>query len=96
MKYLPVEWPYVQDLFEIPGFRENSYLINDDKGYEDFGDSAYFVSLEFLQTDEEDDAYLLVDWPESQRYEDIEGFYENSYPSGNGAVFIAMSWIKNI
>lgn len=42
-------WPEVQDLFDIPGFRENSYLVNDEKGMEDFGSSAYFVSLDWLK-----------------------------------------------
>lgn len=34
-------------LFEIDGFRENSYLINDDHGLDDFGSSAYFVNKEW-------------------------------------------------
>lgn len=41
--YIVITWPDVQELFEVEGFRENSYLINDDKGIEDFGSSAYFV-----------------------------------------------------
>lgn len=47
-KFEVVSWPDVQYLFDIPGFRENSYLINDSKGIEDFGSSAYFVNSEWL------------------------------------------------
>ena len=47
-KYVIVTWPESQDLMEKPGFRENSYLVNDDKGIEDFGSSAYFVDEEWL------------------------------------------------
>lgn len=49
MKYEVVTWPDVQELMGLHGFEENSYLINDDKGVEDFGSSAYFVSVEWLE-----------------------------------------------
>jgi hypothetical protein len=47
-KYVVVTWPESQDLMNKPGFRENSYLVNDDKGIEDFGSSAYFVDEDWL------------------------------------------------
>ena len=43
MKYVVITWPDIQHLMDKEGFREHSYLINDDKGIEDFGSSAYFV-----------------------------------------------------
>ncbi len=46
--YVVVTWPEVQELMELDGFRENSYLVNDDKGLEDFGSSAYFVDIQWL------------------------------------------------
>lgn len=46
-KYIVVTWPDVQDLFGIAGFYDNAYLINDEKGIEDFGSSAYFVLEEW-------------------------------------------------
>ena len=46
-RYIVVTWPDSQELMELEGFRENSYLINDDKGMNDFGSSAYFVSEEW-------------------------------------------------
>lgn len=46
-RYIVVTWPEVQDLMDYAGFRENSYLINDDKGLDDFGSSAYFVNEEW-------------------------------------------------
>ena len=49
MAYEVVTWPDVQELMTIDGFRENSYLVNDEKGIEDFGSSAYFVSVDWLE-----------------------------------------------
>lgn len=49
MLYEVVTWPEVQELMTIDGFRENSYLVNDEKGIEDFGSSAYFVSVDWLE-----------------------------------------------
>jgi len=46
-KYIVVTWPDSQELMELEGFRDNSYLINDDKGLDDFGSSAYFVNEEW-------------------------------------------------
>ena len=43
-----VTWPESQELFEIEGFEENSILINDTPLYEQYGDGAYLISLEFL------------------------------------------------
>ena len=51
--YVVVSWPDSQNLMCKPGFRENSYLVNDDKGIEDFGGSAYFVDVDWLQSVEE-------------------------------------------
>lgn len=48
MFYEVVTWPDVQELMTIDGFRENSYLVNDEKGIEDFGSSAYFVNVDWL------------------------------------------------
>ena len=49
MTYEVVTWPDVQELMGLCGFEENSYLINDDKGIEDFGSSAYFVRTDWLE-----------------------------------------------
>ena len=45
-KYVVVTWPESQHLFNLDGFEENSYLINDENGIDDFGSSAYFVDEE--------------------------------------------------
>lgn len=47
--YTVIQWPEIQAYMDIPGFRENSYLINDEKGMEDFGSSAYFVDVKWLE-----------------------------------------------
>ena len=46
--YTVVTWPEVQLLLDLEGFKEHSYLINDDHGLDDFGSSAYFVETEWL------------------------------------------------
>lgn len=52
MFYTVVMWPEVQELMEIDGFRENSYLVNDNKGISEFGSSAYFVDVDWLESTE--------------------------------------------
>lgn len=42
-------WPEVQELFDIPGFRDNSLLINDGPLYDKYGDSAYMVDCDWLK-----------------------------------------------
>lgn len=46
--YEVVCWPDVQHLMDMDGFDENSYLIDDEKGLDDFGSSAYFVDSQWL------------------------------------------------
>lgn len=46
--YVVVTWPDSQDLMEVEGFEDNSYLINDEMGIRDFGPSAYFVDVKWL------------------------------------------------
>ena len=53
-KYVIVCWPEIQYLFNEDGFEENSYLINDEQGLEDFGSSAYFVDEDWLNSIEND------------------------------------------
>lgn len=48
-EFIVVAWPDSQDLMGLDGFRENSYLVNDDKGFEEFGSSAYFVNKEWYE-----------------------------------------------
>lgn len=44
MKYIIIQWPESQHLFELPEFESNCHLINDDKGLDLYGSSAYFVN----------------------------------------------------
>ena len=60
--YIIITWPESQELMDLPGFRENSYLINDDKGITDFGSSAYFVRKGWLPMDIEDIKEALKDY----------------------------------
>lgn len=43
--YTVVTWPDVQYLMDKEGFEENSHLINDEKGLDKYGSSAYFVNF---------------------------------------------------
>lgn len=76
-KYVVVTWPESQDLMTKAGFRQNSYLINDDKGIEDFGSSAYFVDEDWLNkadnkpSDEERARYC------EQTYFDVKSTFED-------------------
>ena len=47
--YEVITWPDIQYFMDMPGFEENAYLINDSKGLDDFGSSAYFVNSEWLK-----------------------------------------------
>jgi hypothetical protein len=47
--YEVVCWPEIQFLFGEEGFEQNAYLINDEKGIDDFGSSAYFVNSDWLR-----------------------------------------------
>jgi hypothetical protein len=49
--YVVVCWPESQELMEHPEFNTRCYLINDDKGIEDFGSSAYFVPVDMINTE---------------------------------------------
>lgn len=42
-RFIIIQWPEVQELMDEIGFKEHSYLINDDLGVEEYGSSAYFV-----------------------------------------------------
>ena len=53
--YDVVLWPDSQDLMELDGFDENSYLINDEEGLEMFGSSAYVVSKMWLDSQNSDE-----------------------------------------
>ena len=46
--YIPITWvDDIQGLMDKEGFAEHSYLINDEKGMEDFGSSSYFVEKDW-------------------------------------------------
>lgn len=43
MKYIVIEFPESQYLFNIEDWKEHCHLINDDEGINKYGSSAYFV-----------------------------------------------------
>ena len=47
-RYVVITWPESQDLMDRDGFEENCHLINDDKGLDEYGSSAYFVDENWL------------------------------------------------
>lgn len=49
-EFIVVTWnDDIQFFMEQKDFDENAYLINDEKGLEDFGSSAYFVRKSWYQ-----------------------------------------------
>lgn len=46
--YSIITFPDIQEYMELEGFDENAFLINDSKGLELFGSSAYFVNEEWI------------------------------------------------
>lgn len=51
-KYIVIQWPEIQDYMECKGFEDNAYLINDEKGLDTFGSSAYFVNEVWAENQE--------------------------------------------
>ena len=97
MKYVPVIFPESQKLMSKKGFAKNAQLINDEKGLEDFGPSAYFVNTKWFKKDFDDDqTYMQIDWPECQMLEDLPEFEEHSYPDEYGGYFIETAWLKQL
>lgn len=43
-KYIVVQWPDIQTYMDKEGFEDNAHLINDERGIELFGSSAYFIN----------------------------------------------------
>lgn len=48
-KYVVIIWPWSQNLMDREGFEENCHLVNDDKGVDEYGSSAYFVDEDWLK-----------------------------------------------
>jgi hypothetical protein len=46
-EYYVIKYPESQELQDLKGFDDNAFLINDEKGLEMFGSSAYFVNKEW-------------------------------------------------
>ena len=49
-EFIVIPWPEVQELMNKEGFRENSCLVNDFPLYEEFGDQAYFVRKQWINS----------------------------------------------
>lgn len=47
-RYVVLEWPESQWLYDIEDWEEHCYLVNDVDGMNKFGSSAYFVEEEWL------------------------------------------------
>lgn len=48
--FTPVTWPENQGLMELPGFEENSLLINDGPLFDKYGFSTYLVRVSWLES----------------------------------------------
>ena len=48
--FVVIQWPDIQDYMDIEGFEENSCLINDLPLLEEYGSSAYFVRISWIES----------------------------------------------
>lgn len=46
-EFYVIRFPESQELQDLEGFDDNAFLVNDEKGLEIFGPSAYFVNKEW-------------------------------------------------
>jgi hypothetical protein len=85
-KYVVVTWPNSQELMDKEGFAENSYLVNDEQGLEDFGSSAYFVDEEWLDSVEDSDNQT-TETSEERFVSDVIAQCQQSYEDGEDYTF---------
>ena len=72
--FVVISWPESQIYMNLDGFKENSYLINDDKGLSDFGSSSYFVKRSWI--DQKSDLNSFISQNECEfRSLEVEGLY---------------------
>ena len=57
--YIIMPWPEIQDWMEEPDFKDHSYLMNDDRGVEEYGSSTYFVDV--LWMTERQNYYKMIE-----------------------------------
>lgn len=75
MEYLLFYWPETQDYMGEDWFYDEAILMNDERHLDNIGSSAYFIPKERVVGNDVDDCsneYVLVDFPDSQDYEDNE------------------------
>lgn len=94
-KYIVETWPDVQKLFDIEGFYDNAYLINDEKGIKDFGSSAYFVLEEWYKRATEKRTFVVAELVfdgKKQLFGEVFEVAENKLVIAN----VGMGFINNI
>ena len=98
-KYVVIKWPRIQH-YMVDGFEENAVLINDEKGLDHFGSSAYFVNAEWAlpmlkKSPCIDSLYVYVGFPESQPLEELDDFKDNAYVSlENYGWYVKCEWLN--
>jgi hypothetical protein len=45
--FIVVRWPAIRELMNKEGFKDNAELIEDERYYQLYGDSVYFVNKEW-------------------------------------------------
>ena len=53
-KYIVIEFPEIQEVQQLPGFKEHCCLINDDAFVDMYGSSAYFVDEDWYNAANEE------------------------------------------
>lgn len=57
-EFVVISWPESQQYMGLDGFKENSYLINDDKGLDEFGSSSYFVKRSWINQNSDLNSFI--------------------------------------
>jgi len=47
--YIIITWPDSQKFMDLDGFEENSILINDDRGIDEYGPCAFLINRDWFE-----------------------------------------------
>ena len=106
-RFIYADFPEMQMYAERKGFSENiftgfEFSTSEDGETYEFGECAWFIRSEWIGLPHRG-SFVVLEWPESQEYMDLEGFSDNAYlindeqgltEFGNVAYFVNIDWIE--
>lgn len=66
-EFILVTWPDIQYYYDLDGWEDNSFLVNDENGLEQYGSSAYFLKKSWYCKQQD-----IVDQMMKEHFEDIQ------------------------